>query len=137
MVKKVIRNGIHQYIKITVYESLRTTDFYTDIITFGYSRLQLIAEYWAEKNQIKIRDIEAQKEDRSQGYGSLAMDVLLEIGSLIDGVTYTGSLSEMDINDPNDPEHKNRLVHFYEKYGFTVDLTKRRIERNATLNNVS
>lgn len=110
---------------------MRTTDLYIDLIMFGFSRLRLVAEYSKEKNIITIRDIEVKKEDRNLGHASLVMDILLDIGSHIGVVAYTGSLSEEDINDPNDPDHKDRLVHFYQKYGFTVDLSKRRIERNS------
>lgn len=123
--------------KIIVDKSLRTTDFYINIVTFGYSRLRLIAEYWADKNQIKIRDIQVKEEDRGLGYGSIAIEILLEIGLLIGVIKYTGSLSEIDLDDSKDPEHKNRLVHFYQKYGFTVDLEQRRIERKARTNNAS
>lgn len=134
---KIVHNGITQHIKITVSEAMRTTDFYIDLIMFGFSRLRLIAEYCKEKNLITIRDIQVKKEDRNLGYGSLVMDILLDIGSLIGAVAYTGFLSEEDINDPNDPEHKNRLVHFYQKYGFTVDLIKRHIEKNSTVKDES
>lgn len=124
-------NGIKQQIKIIVNDSLRTTDFYINIVTFGYSRLRLIAEFLADKNQMIIRDIQVKDEDRGLGYGSIAMEILLEIGLHIGVTKYTGSLSETDINDQKDPEHKNRLVHFYQKYGFTVDLEQRHIERNG------
>jgi len=132
--KRVIHNGNIQHVRIEIDQLKRTTDLYISIFVFGFNRLRLVAEYSADKNSILIRDIETKKQDRNFGYGSTAMDVLLEIGSHINVDKYTGFLSKRDLCDPDDPEHKNRLVHFYQKSGFDVDLDNSFIERFETEN---
>ena len=133
--KKVIRKGVTQHIKIGIDKTRKTTDFYVSVFAFGSNRLRLIAEYWSDENRIHIIDIEAKKEDRNCGYGSTAMEILFEIGLHADVEKYTGYLSEHDLNDPDDPEHKDRLVHFYRKYGFIVDLEEKHIERTVNISN--
>lgn len=52
--------------------------------------------------------------DYNKGYGSLMMEQLLEYAGE-NGIAYIhGNLSEVDL------EHKDRLHHFYEKFGFLI-----------------
>ena len=97
---------------------------------FGIKRLTLFAKCFSSERRIKILDIQSAREDRNLGYGSAAIEVLFSIGDAINVIKYTGFLSEDDINDHNDLEHKERIEHFYSKWGFMVDIKNRHIEKN-------
>lgn len=57
------------------------------------------------------------------------MTVLFEIGDILDVKKYHGWLGHEDLNDDNDPEHRDRLIHFYSKFGFDVNIENNRIEK--------
>lgn len=66
--------------------------------------------------EILIGDILHSNEgaDYNKGYGSLMMEKLLEY-AVQKGITYIyGNLSEVDLG------HKDRLHHFYQKFGFII-----------------
>lgn len=123
----VVIDGIDHQIKVEIEDNPEKVHISIHIKAFGFSRLTLIADYIPKEDRIKIYDISLAKENRNKGYGSVAMKVLSEIGKRVDVAFYTGFLAEDDINDPEDPEHRDRLVHFYHKWGYTVDFQKRRI----------
>ena len=75
-------------------------------------------------------DIQSNKQNLGKGYGSIAMNLLFEIGACLEVTAYTGALSDEDINDTKDPNHRSRLKHFYEKFGFDIDFERKRIEKN-------
>ena len=55
----------------------------------------------------------------SHGYGSVMMSVLKEYLKTIPVAYISGRLSTVDTEDSNDPEHNDRLHHFYKKHGFS------------------
>lgn len=58
--------------------------------------------------------IHINKKDYCKGYGSLMMEKLLEYTKINNFNHIYGNLSIVDA------EHKNRLHHFYEKFGFEI-----------------
>ncbi len=61
---------------------------------------------------IEIGDIECQKNNR--GYGSIMMEKLIEYARENEFLCIHGWLSEVDY------DHKERLYHFYQKFGFEI-----------------
>lgn len=100
-----------------------------DIIIKLSDVLELSAEFRIKTKVMEIVDIKIVQCNRNHGYGSFAMSVLFELGKVLEASEFFGTLSPIDLNDPADPSHKERIKHFYEKHGFTVDLKKRYISK--------
>lgn len=56
----------------------------------------------------------------NQGYGSLIMKQFLKYIKHSNIRYVTGSLSNVDLFDEYDSEHKDRLYHFYQKFDFEI-----------------
>lgn len=84
-----------------------------DLITEN-SRQNRTIVLWAQKNQnrLHIQDIQG---GRNLGHGSVAMKVLIEYAEDNGIEKITGNLSQVDY------DHKDRLIAFYEKFGFVVE----------------
>lgn len=95
-----------------------------------------IIRLWANLNKqtkvMEIVDIQISKNDRNKGYGSVVIEALFEAGENLETIKYIGTLSPIDLNNPDDPLHKDRIKHFYEKHGFIVDLERRYISKAIT-----
>lgn len=84
-----------------------------DLITEN-SRQNRAIVLWAQKNQniLHIQDIQG---GRNLGHGSVAMKILIKY-AVDNGIEkITGNLSQVDY------DHKDRLIAFYEKFGFLVE----------------
>lgn len=129
--KIVIEKDFNYEIRVSIQNILHKN--IVDINIYVYfcnnKKLNLLTEYYGKESRIKIVDIQVEKDDRNQGYGSVAMNILFEIGELLGVTKYTGFLSDNDIYDIEDLEHKDRLVRFYTKFDFVVDIDNRRIEK--------
>ncbi|MGM7720034.1 hypothetical protein [uncultured Metabacillus sp.] len=68
---------------------------------------------YTEDNKIHIGDI---KGPANRGYGSICMDYLKELAVEQNIPEITGDIAERDW------DHVDRLVHFYEKHNFEVDI---------------
>lgn len=77
--------------------------------------VQLNAE-WVAKNEVELCDISSNKRHTNKGYGSLAMPFFFDYVKSKGGKRIRGWLSSVDW------DHAPRLVHFYEKHGFTVKM---------------
>ncbi|OCN06136.1 hypothetical protein A4S06_00015 [Erysipelotrichaceae bacterium MTC7] len=76
------------------------------------SKMQCVIE---SDESILIGDIVHMKNrDYNKGYGSIMMDKLLSYATEYGYTTIHGNLSIIDT------DHKERLHHFYEKFGFTI-----------------
>ena len=73
---------------------------------------QMTCEIHKESKSIKICDILSEKEN--SGYGSLMMQKLIEFANQNDFMYIDGWLSRYDY------DHKERLLHFYQKFGFNI-----------------
>ena len=78
----------------------------------GQSDFSLIAEY-PEEGKIHIADIKGPPDN---GYGSICMKHLKEIAREQNIPVITGDLVKRDWN------HVDRLIHFYEKHQFDVQI---------------
>ena len=65
-----------------------------------------------DSNSITIGDIQCKK--NNQGYGSMMMERLIEIAKQKNILYIEGWLSK------GDEDHKDRLQHFYGKFGFQI-----------------
>lgn len=76
------------------------------------SKMQCVIE---KDNSILIGDIiHSQSRNYNKGYGSIMMDKLLSYATEHGYTTIYWNLSIIDA------DHKERLHHFYEKFGFTI-----------------
>lgn len=116
-------------IQVEIKEDYRKTDINIRLFLCRFKVITLFTEHFPNENRIKIVDIQNSKENRNQGYGTIVMNVLFEIGDILDVKKYNGWLSSEDLNDYNDPEHRDRLIHFYSKFGFNVNIENNRIEK--------
>lgn len=116
-------------IQVEIKEDYRKTDINIHLFLCRFNVITLFTEHFPNENRIKIVDIQNSKENRNQGYGTIVMNVLFEIGNILDVKKYNGWLSSEDLNDYNDPEHRDRLIHFYSKFGFNVNIENNRIEK--------
>lgn len=66
------------------------------------------------ESKLHIDDIQG---GYNKGYGTAAMQELFEIAKRKSLTKLTGNLEFGDLND-----HKDRLIHFYKKFGFSVTL---------------
>lgn len=71
---------------------------------------------------IFIEDIECSENNVNKGYGSLAMDCLINIAKSRKIERIRGRLSSVD------KDHFDRLQHFYSKFGFSVNMDTGLIE---------
>jgi diamine N-acetyltransferase len=70
---------------------------------------------YADDNTIHIGDI---KGPENKGYGSILMNYLKELAKNQNIHTITGDIAKRDW------DHKDRLVHFYKKHNFKVNIDK-------------
>lgn len=61
---------------------------------------------------------------RNQGYGSRLLGILKHVARSHGAKSISGVLSPVDMLDENDSAHSSRLIHFYQKHGFLVSLSK-------------
>lgn len=94
-----------------------------------------------ESKTILIGDI-YMKNDRSlepwnytkfinKGYGTLMMNELLKFAKENNYEKIIGNTSDVDNNTEWDPHHRERLIHFYKKFGFKIlpdELAPKQIE---------
>ena len=67
----------------------------------------------------------------NKGYGTLMMNELLKFAKENNYEKITGNISDVDNNTEWDPHHRERLIHFYKKFGFKIlpdDLAPKQIE---------
>lgn len=81
---------------------------------------QMICEIHKESKSIKICDIRSEK--KNKGYGSLMMQKLIEFANQNDFIYIDGWLSRVHF------DHKERLLHFYQKFGFEITLCNENIK---------
>lgn len=56
----------------------------------------------------------------NKGYGTLMMNKLLAFAKRCGYKRIVGNLSDVDENSPCDKQHRERQIHFYRKFGFTI-----------------
>lgn len=56
----------------------------------------------------------------NKGYGTKMMDILLKYANENGYETVSGNLGIADENSPADPTHRERQIHFYKKFGFSI-----------------
>jgi len=93
-----------------IYEDFSTLkiESYKNKKYMGY----MICEINKESKSIKICNIHSEK--KNKGYGSLMMRKLIEFAEQKDLMYIDGWLSRVDY------DHKERLLHFYQKFGFEI-----------------
>ncbi len=116
-------------IQVEIKEGYRKNDINIHLFFCRFKVITLFTEHFSDEKRIKIVDIQNNKANRNQGYGTIVMNVLFEIGEILGVKKYTGWLSTEDLDDADDPEHKDRLIHFYSKFGFDVNIKKNHIEK--------
>lgn len=79
----------------------------------------LIQATFTESGHMKIGDI---KGPSNKGYGSIAMDELKQIAVERNVKGIKGDLAERDW------DHIDRLIHFYEKHSFDIDVNEHKKE---------
>lgn len=130
--KKIIINGLLYEYRINVREIgqlAHSIEIDICIVQNGYEVITFKTEYHKERSVLEIVDIQNCMEDRNRGYGSLGMEVLFECGAVLGIKKYYGILSYIDVYDKVDRDHRNRLEHFYKKFGFSVDFETMKIEK--------
>lgn len=81
-----------------------------------YPEPRLEAVYLEEEARIDIGDIRIRGANLNRGYGSALLEEMLKISKKLNVKKITGYISSVDW------DHIDRLKHFYEKYGFVVEL---------------
>ena len=86
-----------------------------------------------EKKEILIGDI-CINDNRylrhiNKGYGTKMMEKLLEFANENDYETVVGNLGVADENSAADPTHRERQIHFYKKFGFSILPSEEKPER--------
>lgn len=56
----------------------------------------------------------------NKGYGTLMMSELLKFAKENNYEKIIGNISDVDNNTEWDPHHRERLIHFYKKFGFKI-----------------
>lgn len=88
---------------------------------------------YRDKNEILIGDIFVEGDTSglfgflqhytrytNKGYGTQMMNMLLDFAKENGYKKIVGNLSYVDDNDAFDPEHRERQLHFYKKFGFKI-----------------
>lgn len=97
-------------VKIEKFDSFLMVNLYVNNIR--EARIQCVIE---SKNAILIGDIIHDNERKiNRGYGSAMMESLISYAEQNGYSKFYGNLSDVDIG------HKDRLYHFYEKFGFII-----------------
>ena len=108
--------------------------FYIDIkIGKKYFRNAMKCTLYREENKIVIGDIFVEGDTEgffgflqrytsyiNKGYGTQMMNMLLEFAKENGYKKIVGKLSNVDDSDIFDPEHRERQLHFYKKFGFKI-----------------
>lgn len=85
---------------------------------------------------IYIDDFTVDARRQSQGYGSIVMEQLIKYAKCLKAPYISGELSPVDIGtgDDDDTKCKNRerLFHFYSKFGFSIDKAEKTIRLDLT-----
>lgn len=76
-----------------------------------------------DEREILIGDICVGNQDiylrhTNKGYGTQMMQLLLDYAREHEYSTIKGWLAHFDGDSPEDPEHRARQIHFYQKFGF-------------------
>jgi GNAT superfamily N-acetyltransferase len=79
-------------------------------------RVMMMVAQWRTKDEVQLCDIRSDDEHNDKGYGSQAMPCFLKHAKDRGASRVTGRITRRDW------DHIHRLVHFYRKHGFTVDL---------------
>lgn len=109
---------------VLIYRSSQLIDADPDIYAYVFPQepnakplhLAVYVFYEVEKKEFFIADIHIHFKDYNKGYGSLLMEQLLQIAKKENIKVITGNISSIDWN------HFERIRHFYQKYGFSVEL---------------
>lgn len=117
----ILYNGIKGKLEIIVRENETIDIVLKDIKNFELGTLYGIIHV-NEKTKEKylyIQDIHISKSNINKGYGSILLNSLLDdIYHKNESLKYIyGTLSKIDMDS-----HKERLVRFYEKNGYTVNI---------------
>ena len=108
------------------------TSFYIDVeIGKKYFRNAMKCVLYRDENTILIGDIFVEGDTKgffgflqrytsyiNKGYGTQMMNILLEFAKENGYKRIVGKLSDVDNSDAFDPEHRERQIHFYKKFGF-------------------
>ena len=124
-------DGVDYDVKVhCCHSTVSSTDDICIIISDKYYKyVRLLATFFCKTNEMKIEDIQIELHDVNKHYGSAALEILLKIGTRYRTMKYYGIISYGDIKEQ---DHKDRLIHFYEKHGFTVDIEKMRLEKRIS-----
>lgn len=85
-----------------------------------------------------IRNFISDESQRDQGYGSIVMEQFLQYARRLKVVYISGILSFVDIGTGSDEDeevkrnNRERLYHFYPKFGFVIDKVKETIRLDLT-----
>lgn len=108
---------------VLIYRTTQLIDTDPDIYAYVFPKdtdtklhLAVYVFYEVEKKEFFIADIHIHFKDYNKGYGSLLMEQLLNIAKKENIKVITGNISSIDWN------HFERIRHFYQKYGFSVEL---------------
>lgn len=88
------------------------------ITTKGVHHPDLVLRAFFDEDftNISLADIDIKEHLTSHGYGSILLNTLIKIAQERNTNSITGWISKVD------SDHLERLVHFYKKHKFTVDL---------------
>jgi len=86
--------------------------------------IQLHATLKRNNTELFIDDIKQMSpfNNYGMGYGQLAIKTIINYAKVLRVEKITGYLSNLDLDDSNDKDHKRRLLHFYKKIGFKITL---------------
>lgn len=79
---------------------------------------KILCSWNIENNHIYIQDIYSPA--TNEGFGSIAMEELFRNAKKAGIETITGKLYFKSPSDDDYQEHKERLLHFYQKHGFEI-----------------
>lgn len=81
---------------------------------------------------IHIIDFTVNDKCQNQGYGSIVMEQLIKYAKHLNVSYISGELSFVDVGASDDDETKRenreRLYHFYPKFGFVINKAERKIK---------
>lgn len=87
-------------------------------------------------SNVRLIDFTVDKQWQNQGYGSIVMEQLIKFAKYMNAPYISGSISFVDIgvndDDETKRENRERLYHFYPKFGFELDKNKETIRLDLT-----
>lgn len=90
------------------------------IITIGEIDYNII--YGNGGNRIHIYDFLLPLEYRNKGFGSILMKELINFARVEGIKCINGELGKSDLCDSSDLNHRSRILHFYRKHQFIINL---------------